>query len=52
MEKSYLRKITPIQREPFEPIFQHVAHMAESILPDGQDIGNDPVNCEDRTRQS
>ena len=52
MEKSYLRKITAIQREPLEPIFQHIAHMSEGTLPDGQNVGDDPVNCKDRTRQS
>lgn len=47
----HLRKITSIQRKPLQPVLQHVAHVAKGVLPDGQNIGDDPVHCGDRGRE-
>lgn len=40
----YLREIPSVQREPLEPIFKDVSDVAESTLPDGEHVGDDPVS--------
>lgn len=50
--ERYLRQVAPIQWKPFQAIFEHIPHMSKSVLPDGQHVSNDPVNCRNRTQSA